>query len=204
MPWNTRGDTSVADSSVIGSFPAIAMIPVSSMRACGRYCLRTRDPRAIRTDQQIARRSGAVGEVCSDRAVGVLLEAGELLAEGDHVLQAGHQYLAQGHPADRLLALDRIVLGRDLERKHFPQLLSDHVEPAWRAGTRGHEGVVQIGRQQGMQRSAAVGIDTNAVAVEALGAQPVAFEDAHVDSCPYQPVGQCEAAGAGTDHQDSW
>ena len=55
---------------------------------------------------------------------------------------------------------------------------------ARRPGTRGHEGVVQIGRQQGMERLATVRIDAYAVAVEAVAWSPVAFEDAHVDPSP--------------------
>jgi hypothetical protein len=83
---------------------------------------------------------GGHGAVC------VLLEVGELLAELDHVLQARHQDLPKRHSADRLLALDWVILDRDLQCKHLLEVLSQDVEPAWRAGAGGDKGVVQVGR----------------------------------------------------------
>jgi hypothetical protein len=142
--------------------------------------------------------------VRSDRAVSVPVEAGEFLAEADHILQAGHQHLAQGHPADRLLALHRIVLEWDLKREHLVELLIEHVEPSRCPGTGGDEGVVQVWRQQGMQRAAAVGIDANAIAVEPVGPQCVAFEYAHVDSRSHQAMGEREPAGSGADYKHAW
>ncbi len=94
MPWNTRGGRSAADSSVIGSFPAIAMMPGVFQSGLREVLLP--DPRAsaIGPHQQIAGGTRAVGEVCGYCAVRMLLEAGELLAERDHILQAGHQHLS--------------------------------------------------------------------------------------------------------------
>ena len=95
-------------------------------------------------------------------------------------------------------------MNRDLEREHLLELLGDHVEPARRAGAGGDEGVVEIGRQQGMQRAAAIRIDADSVAVQPLGPQCVAFEHLHVDTCPDQTVGQCQAAGTGANDEYAW
>ena len=117
IPSNTFGGTSFALSSVIGSLPAIAMIPVSSVFACGRYWRRTREP-----EPSAATSRSPVACVPSAKyavtLVAVLLEAGELLAELDHVVETGQQHLAQRHPADRLLALHRVgrLGGRSSER----------------------------------------------------------------------------------------
>jgi hypothetical protein len=55
-----------------------------------------------------------------------------------------------------------------------------------------------------VQRAAAVGIDADAIAVQAIGPQCVAFKHLHVDACPHQAVGERETASASTDHKDAW
>jgi hypothetical protein len=55
-----------------------------------------------------------------------------------------------------------------------------------------------------MQRAAAIGINADSVAMQPLGPQCVAFEYLHVDSCPDQTVGQCQAAGTGADDEYAW
>ncbi len=95
-------------------------------------------------------------------------------------------------------------MNRDLEREHLLELLGEHVEPAWRAGAGGDEGVVEIGRQQRVQCAAAIRIDADSVAVQPIGPQCVAFEQLHVDTRADQTVGQCQAASTGADDEYAW
>jgi len=57
-------------------------------------------------------------------------------------------------------------------------------------GAGGHERLVELGRQVGAQGPLAVGVDTDPVALQAVGAGAVALVDPDADPGPLEALGQ--------------
>jgi len=79
-----------------------------------------------------------------------------------------------------------------------------HVGVLRRAGAGGDQDVEQLRREAGVQGAAAVGVDADPVALQALvpGAGGVAFVDGDADPGPAQAVGQAQPAGSRADDDD--
>ena len=107
----------------------------------------------------------------------MLLEAAGLLAESGLRLPA--PVISTWRSVIRLtdFSLSTGSVGRNLDRQYFLQLLGEHVEPARRAGAGGDEGLVQIRREQGMQRAAAIWINADSVPMQAVGTRRVSLEN---------------------------
>src|SRR5439155_17900083 len=89
------------------------------------------------------------------------------------------------------------------DRQQRTQPLVEEGQAPRRSRAGGDEGGVQLRREEGVKRPAAVRRDADPVALEAVPARAIPLVDGDVDAGPDEPVGKGEPAGAGADDHDA-
>jgi hypothetical protein len=141
--------------------------------------------------------------VGGDRAVVVLLVVGEGLVEVDDVVHAGEQHLPQGHARHQPFAVDRVAGLAQGDGGGAGELLGEDVEETRGTGAGRKVGGEQLWGQALLEGAVAGGVDADEVAVQALGAGPVALVDRPLDAGLLQAVRQGRPAGAAADDENA-